>query len=92
MNAALEAIWLNIVSHIESDDCQAKFLTRIPAKINCRRLFDRLAKYSDTIIQIQFLILIKFGQRSSVLRTHFSFVTAQTSVNLKWELHEIISV
>lgn len=40
-------------------------------------LFDKLSKYSNAIIQIKLNVLITFGQRRSVLRTHLSFVTAQ---------------
>lgn len=49
-----------------------------PAHTNCCWLFDWLAKYSNIISQIQFFILITFGQCSSIIYTHFSFVTVQT--------------
>lgn len=60
VNVVLEAIWLNIVFHIKSDDCQDKFLRRILAKINCLLLFDRLTKYSNTILHINHIWTMLF--------------------------------
>lgn len=54
----------------------------VQTKTNCCWLYERLAKYSNAISQMQFFLLITFRQYSSVLCTHFSFVTAWTLLKL----------